>query len=205
MSGVVLRALGQAALLLLLFGVGGCTTLTTREPGDPVAWEARRVALVAFDAWQLDGRVAIAAGDEGYSGSLAWVQSGATLDFRFQGPLGFGGLHIHGSADLLTVTTSKGETFTVTDPERDLEAKLGWSLPLNGMRYWMVGIPDPAAAFSADYDGAGRPREIRQSGWVVRYDAFHDAASLAAAALPRRFTVERDAVRIKVVAERWTP
>ena len=194
-----------AALSILLLGVAGCTTRPTlREPGDAAAWDARRALLTPLHAWQLEGRVAIAAAGEGYSGTLAWIQAGATLDFRFKGPLGFGGLHIRGDAVALIVTTSKGETFTVTDPERDLDDRLGWSLPVHSMRYWMTGIPDPARAFAADYDGAGRPREILQQGWAVRYAEFQrvDSGSTPLQ-LPRRLTIERDDVRIKVVVERW--
>jgi outer membrane lipoprotein LolB len=200
-------ALRRVALAVALAGLAGCATMGgVHAPGDPVAWAARRTALTPLQAWQLDGRVAIAAGDEGYSGTLAWVQDGATLDFRFQGPLGFGGLRIHGDAVALTVTTSKGETFTVTDPEQDFEDRLGWSLPVHSMRYWMTGIPDPASPFEADYDAAGRPREIRQKGWTVRYDEFERDAPPATGGvvLPHRLTIERDDVRIKVVAGRWS-
>ena len=201
------RSLPLAVLPLVLVGFAGCSTMTTTHaPGDPAAWDARRAALTPQSVWQLEGRVAIAAGDEGWSGTLAWVQSGAALDFRFKGPLGVGGLHIHGDAAALTVTTSKGETFTVVDPERDLDERLGWSVPFGSMRYWMVGIPDPASAFEADYDTAGRPREIRQQGWTVRYDEYRRDSPQAVDSvdLPRRLTIERDDVRIKVVAERWT-
>lgn len=197
------RALGIGVLVGIASVVIGCTTLAPKPvPGDPVAWAARRVALATLDSWQLDGRVAIAAAEDGGSGSLLWVQTGSSFDFRFKGPLGVGGQHIRGDAAQITVTTSKGETFTVADPERELDARIGWSVPFASMRFWMVGVPDPAEAFDADFDAAGRPREIRQLGWTVRYDAFH--AEALPAALPRRFSVERDAVRIKVVAERWT-
>lgn len=196
------RSLPLAVLLLAaLCALGACTALTRElPPGDPVVWDARRAALTPRSTWQLEGRVAIAAADEGYSGTLAWDQQGEVLDFRFDGPLGFGGLHIHGDAAVLTVTTSKGETFTVTDPERELDARFGWSLPVHSMRYWLVGIPDPGSAFDADYDAAGKPRRIAQGGWTARYETWQPNLPFA---LPRKLVIERDDVRIKVVAESW--
>jgi outer membrane lipoprotein LolB len=196
-----LHASARAALLLATLGVAACVpAVKDLPPGDPVAWEARRVALTAQSAWTMEGRAAIANADDGWSGALTWVQDGEAIDLRFEGPLGFGGLRIRGDAAALAVTTSKGETFDVLDPERDLEAKLGWPLPVRSMRYWVTGIPDPAGEFAADYDAAGRPRRIEQGGWTVRYEGFQPAAAME---MPRRVTIERADLRIKLVAERW--
>lgn len=192
------RGLALGALLAL----GGCTTMVSdRSAGGDAAWGERQGALAPLDEWELEGRVAIAAGRDGYSGSLSWVQDGAALDFRFKGPFGLGGLRIWGGADELTVKTHKGETFTVTDPERDFGSRLGWSLPIRSMRYWMAGIPAPDAAFEAKVDRHGRPLRLEQQGWVVTYDEYQTVGALE---LPKRLEIERDTVKIKVVAERWT-
>ena len=168
--------------------------------GDQAAWSARQSTLAPLDVWRLDGRVAITAGRDGYSGSLSWEQDGAALDFQFKGPFGFGGLRIWGGADSLTVKTHKGETFTVTDSERDFSARLGWSLPIRSMRFWMAGIPAPDAAFEVKVDGKGRPLLLEQQGWTVTYDEYQ---TVGAYDLPKRLTIERDSVRIKVAAELW--
>lgn len=187
-------------VLCALLTTGGCTTMGQRSAGDQAAWGERQGTLAPLDHWTLDGRVAITAGRDGYSGSLSWAQDGAALDFQFKGPFGFGGLRIWGGADSLTVKTHKGETFTVTDPERDFSERLGWSLPIRSMRYWMAGIPAPGSAFEAEVDGAGRPLRLEQQGWTVTYDEYQTVGALE---LPKRLTIERDTVRIKVIAERW--
>jgi len=188
----------SAALVL----VAGCTpVIRDGGVGDADAWAARRGTLAPRDQWRLEGRVAIDAGHEGYTGSLTWDQQGGSLEARFDGPFGVGGLRISGDGGGLTVRTHRGETFTVTDPERDLGARLGWSLPIHSMRYWMAGIPAPGAPFSAEVDGLGRPRTLVQHGWTVSYGEYRPSGDLD---LPRRLTLERDAVRIKLVAERWT-
>jgi outer membrane lipoprotein LolB len=168
--------------------------------GDQQAWGERQGALAPLDQWDLEGKVAISAGRDAYSGSLSWAQDGAALDFQFKGPFGIGGLRIWGGADALTVKTHKGETFTVTDPERDFGERLGWSLPIRSMRYWMAGIPAPGAAFEAEVDRQGRPTRLVQQGWTVTYAEYQKVGALE---LPKRLEIERDTVRIKVVAERW--
>lgn len=189
------------ALIACLAALGGCTTMVRGNAGgDQAAWGSRQGSLTPLDVWQLEGRVAIDAGRDSYSGTLAWAQDGAALDFQFKGPFGFGGLRIWGGADALTVKTHKGETFTVTDPERDFGERLGWSLPIRSMRYWMAGIPAPDSPFEAEVDGKGRPTRLVQQGWTVTYAEYQAGQGLD---LPKRFTIERDDVRIKVVAERW--
>lgn len=190
------------AMVVGLALLGGCTTMIRDgSGGDAAAWETRQGTLAPRDDWHLEGRVAINAGREGYSGSLSWDQQGEALDFQFTGPFGLGGLRIWGGADALTVKTHKGETFAVTDPERDFGARLGWALPIRSMRYWMAGIPAPGTAFEVELDGKGRPRVLEQQGWTVTYDEYQKGGDLD---LPKRLTIERDQVRIKVVAERWT-
>ena len=194
----MIRGLALGALL----ASGGCSTMgIDKGEGDQQAWGERQGALAPLDRWDLEGRVAIDAGRDGYSGSLSWAQDGESLDFRFKGPLGFGGLRIWGGAESLTVKTHKGETFTVTDPERDFGARLGWSLPIRSMRYWMAGIPAPGAPFEAAVDGRGRPTRLVQQGWTVTYAEYQTVGGLE---LPKRLEIVRDDVRIKVVAERWT-
>jgi len=169
--------------------------------GDQQAWAARQGALASLDEWALEGRVAIDAGRDGYSGSLSWVQDGEALDFRFKGPFGLGGLRIWGGAESLTVKTHKNETFTVTDPERDFGARLGWSLPIRSMRFWMAGIPAPGSDATAAVDGRGRPLRLEQQGWTVTYAEYQKVGALE---LPKRLEIERGEVKIKVIAERWT-
>jgi outer membrane lipoprotein LolB len=192
----------RAVALVGALALGGCTTMTrpTTIP-DEAAWSARRAELGALARWQLEGKVAIAAGPDSWSGSLTWEQEGERLEFRFSGPFGIGGLRIWGGPGALQVRTHKGETFTIVDPERDLEERLGWSVPVLSMRYWMVGVPAPGAAAEARVDGAGRASELVQQGWTVRYAEYQEVGALE---LPRRFTIERDRVRIKVAADRWT-
>jgi outer membrane lipoprotein LolB len=193
-----MRALLLALAALLL---GGCVTMRKAETPDEAAWAARRAAFAPLDAYRLSGRISIAAGRDGWSGTLSWEQSGEALDFRFTGPFGIGGLRIWGGADGLDVRTHKGEQFRVTDPERDFNERLGWSLPIRAMRYWLLGVPAPDDAFDARVDGQGRAVELDQRSWRVTYDEYMRVESHE---LPKRFVIERDAVKIKVVVDRWT-
>ena len=77
---------------------------------------------------------------------------------------------------------------------------MGWSFPVRSVRYWLLGLADPATPAVQQSDAAGRLRELRQSGWVVRYEAY---AQGAATWLPHKLVVEREDVRLRFVIDRW--
>jgi outer membrane biogenesis lipoprotein LolB len=63
------------------------------------------------------------------SGVFTWTQVRDELDFSFRGPVGIGGFRIDGDGDRLHLKTSAGEELYLTDPERDLRERYGWSIP----------------------------------------------------------------------------
>ena len=90
----VTRRLAALALVLL---AGGCATLPAPAPGDD--WPARRAALQALDAWALDGRIAVAAGEDGFSGGFDWHQQGERADIALTGPMGGAAMDIRAEGD----------------------------------------------------------------------------------------------------------
>lgn len=170
-------------------------------PANTAAWNSRLASVGGLEQWSLEGRVAIVAGKDGWNGSLSWAQQGDDLDFRFKGPFGIGGVRIHGNAGQLRVKTTKGEEFFTDNPERDFGDRLGWTLPIHSMRYWMVGVPDPERPFrQPEIDAAGLAYGLSQEGWTVAYDDYTEAGEFD---LPRKFEISNSDVRIKVVVSRW--
>lgn len=194
------------AMLLMVgaLALTACASLPSHAPvgaPDEQAWSARQGALHALKDWDLSGRVAIADGKDGGSGSLDWQQQDEVLRFDFSGPFGAGGVHIQGDADALWVKTSRGDDFVTTDPEQDFAARLRLPLPVLSMRYWMRGMPDPGAPYDKQVDAQGELTQLTQRGWVVEYQAY---ASVQGYSLPARLTLTRNDVRIKLVLDKWT-
>lgn len=199
-----MRVLSRAALLAAgALSLAACASLQGRAPSGPpdeAAWSARVGRLTALTGWELSGRVAVADGKEGGSGSLDWKQDGDVLNFDFRGPLGAGAVHIQGDADALWVRTSRGGDFVSSDPERDFAERLHMPLPVLSMRYWMLGLPDPGAPYDKQVDARGELIHLEQRGWHVEYLGYADVQGYT---LPVRLTLTRDAVRIKLVMDAW--
>jgi outer membrane lipoprotein LolB len=192
---VTVRVAAAAVLSLL----AGCATLP--PPAAEGDWPARRQALQALDAWSLDGRIAVAAGDDGYSGGLSWTQAGEHAEVAFSGPMGGEALAIRVEGDALDVTL-RGETYSGEDARRMIEERIGrgQALPVTEMRYWLVGAPAPGAPYQETLGDDRRLASLSQSGWQVRYDRYEEVGALS---LPGRLEMKTEGLRLRVVASDW--
>jgi len=77
----------------------------------------------------------------------------------------------------------------------------GWRVPLSGLRYWIIGLPDPQArVIDLELDPMGRLAELRQLGWHIRYQRYGEFDGVA---LPTRLTLENSQLRAKLVVRSW--
>ena len=195
MRNRVLR-LGTALLAVL----AGCRTLPPApSPGE--SWETRRPQLQSLEHFALRGRVAVAAGGEGFNASLRWTQEGNRSQVTLGGPLGVGGAQLTATGDELTVITARGEHIESAAAHAELTARLGFDPPLTSLRYWVLGVPDPGQPASESLDPAQqRLSALTQGGWRVEYQSYGSAGGET---LPARMTLQRDAVRVRLLVDDW--
>lgn len=203
------RHVGRIASLLPVIALAACVPAT--RPDLPIAlpasWPEQRAALQSSAGFAFEGRVAVAAGEEGFSAGLRWEQRGELAVIELNGPLGIGALRIESEGASLRVRNARGERLDGEAARQELERRLGFELPLAELRYWVLGVPAPRAAadetLAAD---APRLAMLSQASWSVEYAAYRAAAgsALPAAELPARLTLRREPARVRLLIERWT-
>ena len=190
----MIRWAGLAALLAL----AGCGAVPIRPTvaTDPLA----RAAIAAFDGWHATGRVAVRAGGEGFHANFDWRQAGGRGELAVRGPFGAGAARISVDPVRIRIESGSEPPFEALAPFAALEpavtARLGFPLPLEPLRYWVLGVPAPelpSAGVGADFD---------QSGWHVAVTEFAAVAG-APGPLPARLELTRSSTRIRLVVDHW--
>jgi outer membrane lipoprotein LolB len=198
-------ALGAAAAIAALGLLAGCRTappVAVIGPGADAPWAEQRAALEKLERYGLNGRVAVAANGQGFSASLRYQQAAQRSNLALDGPLGIGGLRVALDGQNLNIATSRGDNLGGDAARAELERRLGFSLPLSELRWWLLGIPAPGEASVEQDDGSGEIHGFVQSGWHVRINS--RMADLGFS-LPQRLTAEREGARLKLLVERWQP
>jgi outer membrane lipoprotein LolB len=191
---VRVQAVLPAIALLLL---AGCVTL---RPPPPLPWPERRSALQSLPGFSLRGRLAVAVNGNGFNAGLRWSQRGDAASVDLIAPVGLGAAHIEQSGTAIAFTTSKGVRLENAEASEALQRELGFEPPLDSLRYWLLGTGDPSRPAEETLDGEQRLARVVQDGWTVDYQ---DYRRTGAAWLPRRVTLRREGVRVRLLVQDW--
>ena len=78
------------------------------------------------------------------------------------------------------------------DVETDLKIRYGWTLPVTSLRYWALGIPDPATTSVLEFGDDGLPSVILQRGWTVKFNEYREGGGQS---MPRRISAVGEEAR----------
>jgi outer membrane lipoprotein LolB len=199
------HALGVFFVLLFAAALSGCATRPVISPSDllqrTVDWQAHRRALEHLDQWSFSGRVAVKdKQQESWSASLDWHQRKASFDIRLSGAFGQEAARLSGKPGYAVIETADHDALSATSVEALMREQLGWSVPVEGFRYWLVGSPAPGVIDHYSLDADGRLTGLQQAGWQVRYRSYQTVAGLD---LPRKLELENPRLRLRVVIDNW--
>ena len=163
-------------------------------------WPERRASLQAVDQYSFTGQLAAATASEGFSASLSWQQQGAASDVLLRAPLGVGGAHLNYDGGVLRLSDSHGAQLDGAAAQEQIRRMFGFEPPLASLRYWLLGVPDPATAATETLDDAQRLTVLQQDEWRVEYGEYQQSAGQW---LPRRLALQRGDVKLKMQIAHW--
>jgi outer membrane lipoprotein LolB len=174
--------------------LAGCAT--TPPAIAPAPWAQRLSELEHASAWQLDGRAAVSVGTQGWQASLDWRQRGDSSEVHLAGPFGVGALVLEATPAGISVNGAPpgGEVAA------QLRERLGFELPIDSLRFWLQGIPDPGSDFELTRNSQDRALELTQTGWSIEYDGY---MANNGDLLPARLVLRRGDARVRIAVDRW--
>jgi len=201
--------LGIAVLALLaVVGLAGCASLkpgTTERPvptsdSRELAWSARQEAITALEGFRLSGRAALQSERAGWTARLDWQQGPQIWTMELSGPFNQGTVRLAGDDSGVSLE-SDGERIVALSIQALLGDNLGWRVPLESLRFWVLGLPAPQwPVEDLQLDAAGRLTDVRQGPWRLSVLAYMDDTPLA---LPRRVYVNGEAADLRLVVRSW--
>lgn len=189
------------ALIVLL--AGGCSVAPKQMPDADSAelWQQRAPQLEALADWTFSGRAALSGAEvPSRTVRIRWRQTNDAFDIAFQSPIGQRVAELGGDGNGIELRLPGEPPVVAGDSRELLTTALGWSAPVESLRYWVLGLPDPDALGKPELDAWGRLARLWQDGWLVEYGQY---AAVGALELPRRLTVTHPDLRIRLVIDRW--
>lgn len=189
-----------SVLLLVSLVFTGCATRQAVQLPEIDGWAARIQVLGGIDNWQFSGRIAVSAGEDGFNGKIRWEQ----IDDRYRatvgGPLGIGTVRIEGDGRSVTLTDKDGVRNELQNAEVDIQSRYGWTIPVQSLRYWALGIPDPTGPATTDFNDNGQLVSLAQRGWTVTISRYRSGGGQL---MPSHLSAYNSDTRVRIVIDRW--
>jgi len=184
-------------VVLILICCAALPACVTNRPAPPsIDWQRRVSDLQHATAWQLDGRAAVALGTQGWQATLNWRQADIYAEVHLSGPFGIGALQLKQDPSGLSLNGAPPSDAVLSQ----VQERLGFALPLDDLRFWLLGVPDPGSPFVLTRNAQDRALHMSQDGWSIDYDRY---APVSGDLLPARLTLSREGVRVRIIIDHW--
>lgn len=163
--------------------------------------DAHVAEVGSLTRWSLTGKLGVRAPDAGTSFGIDWHQDGSDYEVRVRGPMGQSAALVRGDDRHVVVERAGEAALAGDDAESLVREALGWDIPVDALRFWIRGLPDPSLEVeSASYLDEGWFSELMQRDWRVEFSRYR---ALEGRSLPGRVRASRDAVILTFVVTRW--
>ena len=164
-------------------------------------WLEHQIAASAIHNWKIKGRVAVKNARESGTVTLFWNQSLSDYELRFVAPLGQGTYILTGTATGVVMQAPKDSVIEADSAEHLLRDVLGWDVHLNGLKYWVRGLPEPDVSYTdLLLDEKGRLTNLQQSGFHISVSSYLEQDEIA---LPEKIKIKSDNIQLKVAIQDW--
>ena len=174
-------------LVLVSFFLAACTTSSVLPKISQPLPQAR---------WQADGVLGYREGERGFSAGYIWQNQPESYHIQLIGPLGAWRAHLSGDPHQTVLAMSNGQRFRASNPETLMQENLGWSVPVENLRYWFLGLPNPYLKGLVSRRNDGEVTAIQQAGWVIEYLSYQNTH-------PSRILLTQGNKKITVVVEHF--
>ncbi len=182
----------QGVVGLLVLVLSGCASVPIEPEG---RYEIQvRESLYKLERWSFEGRVAITGKKEAWQANINWDHTANDEKIKLAGPLGQGATLIQLTGDSVVIDRGDNKPLTSTQPELFINQQLGLFVPVQSLRYWVIGLPQPSSRYNLT------PTGFTQAGWLIDYK---QTKSVNGRVMPYKITVSNEQLKLKLIIDQW--
>ena len=111
-----------------------------------------------------------------------------------------GMIRLSGSKDIGELSDGE-QSFQAPDAELLLLEHTGIRMPVNGLRYWLLGLPQPDKKVkNLKLDVAGRMLSLQQEEWQVTVDRYQKYNGKT---LPAKLVINNHHLKVRLIVDQW--
>ena len=166
-------------LLTAALTLHACSILDLQDPFDKefnstsLHLQARDAHLLDLQNWSIEGRAGFRFKNQAWHASMHWEQQSSNFKLALYDLFGRKIAEVFGDPHQAILRTKEGEEYSAPDSQVLLRKYLGFSFPVHGMRYWLMGISNPDSKVSKlSFNKSGLPDTLVQDGWKISYMSY---------------------------------
>lgn len=144
----------------------------------------------------VQGLVGVSMNGTQNNANFNWYENDSAYHIELYGPLGMGSTYLDGNNQTVTLTLPSQDSYHASSPEILMQNVLGWSFPVEGLKYWLFAKPVPNEAFTATKDKKGHLLTLSQDGWNITY------TWLKSQNFPHKIVLVRPNVKVTIVVNK---
>lgn len=181
--------------LVLSLIISGCSLLPQKDE--------QQAALAKLNNWQISGKISVRHPKDNVTGYLTWKQNQTAFDLYIAGPLAQGATQIKGDKNKVSLLLPGWkEPQTDTSANNLMQKHLGWSFPIDDLRFWIKGMVNPnSSAKQIKYADNGLLKSLNKHGWFIELSRYQYQGGYW---LPARIKITGKQYRFVMAIKNWS-
>lgn len=159
----------------------------------------RSLELEQLKKWEINGAFSIQNKGKINLANYDWKQDKNKYHIEIRSTLNLYSLLIEGRPKKVTLWESRNKPISAISPEELLQKRLGWSIPISNLSYWIKGLAAPELS-KEKFDNYGHLISISQQDWQVNFSNYTTINSVD---LPCILKINGHGLIIKMVIKNW--
>ena len=199
--------INRLVLIPIILALASCVSKPVTKP-EQLAWKERQQRYAKIGNWRLKGRLGLRSGEKSGTATLIWSEAPDHRQLRLLGPIGHGLVKLEETAQGAVIQDSRNNTWQASTSQALIEQVTGWNIPVQSLRWWVLGIVAPGSNTDYQLDDLSRLTNVSQDGWQVsfsKYKMFNGYELPGSIVFENNTAHNKPSLRGRFVLKEWEP